>query len=642
MTSLRLRPGKATFRPRVEALEERCLLSVEFRTIDGSHNNEAHIHWGQAGTDLLRVAPAAYGDGISSPAGPGRPSARVVSDIIFNQRTLDTVNDRNMSDFVAAFGQFLDHDLSLTVDAILPNGQPAAPLPISVPAGDPYFDPLGTGTQIIPFNRSRWDSTTGTSQNNPRQQPNEVTSYLDGSQIYGSDAVRADTLRAHVGGRLLTSDGNMLPFNTFGLPNDNNGPFPDNQLFVAGDVRANENIQLTALQTLFMREHNRIADQIHAGHPQLDDETIYQLARRYVGAELQVITYNEFLPALLGPNALPPYAGYDATANAGIVNEFSTAAFRFGHSGVNNTVPRLDNDGNPIPEGPVDLTQASFNPTLFDPSLPNHEGDIDPILKGAASDNLQEIDVMMVDDIRNLLFGPPGSGGIDLGAFDVQRGRDHGLPDYNATRVAYGLDPVTGFDQITSNINLQQRLAAVYGNVNNVDLFVGGMAEDHAPGASVGPLFKAIMVTQFEQLRDGDRFWYQNVFSGSDLANLESTTLADVIRRDTSLTNLQDDVFFFDATSPGLVAVATAVQQTPVPGSGLAPVAAPSSAEFVPQPAPQAGATGFVGQGLPQASSVASLAPAAVGETVTDPVVVTLTSPLTAGLSGLASALPPN
>src|SRR5262249_57168852 len=91
----------------------------------------------------------------------------------------------------------------------------------------------------------------------------------------------------------------------------------------------------------------------------------------------------------------------------------------------------------------------------------------------------------------------------------------------------------------------QGKLQALYGNVDNIDAWVGALAEDHVAGGSTGPLVRAVLADQFQRLRDGDRFWYQRVFSGSALKALEGTTLADVIRRNTSLTNLQGDVFFF-------------------------------------------------------------------------------------------------
>jgi hypothetical protein len=202
----------------------------------------------------------------------------------------------------------------------------------------------------------------------------------------------------------------------------------------------------------------------------------------------------------------------------------------------------------------VSLGDATFNPTLFDPSLPNHEGDIDPILKGDASANAQEVSTKYINELRNTLFGPPGSPGTDLAAVDSQRGRDHGLADYNTTRVAYGLPPVTSFSQITSDVDLQNRLQAVYGNVDNIDLIVGCLAEDHLPGASVGSLTEAIIVDQFARLRAGDRYWYENnLFTPQQLAAIENTTLADIIERNTGLTNIQDNVFFFQVTISGHV-----------------------------------------------------------------------------------------
>src|SRR4029077_6486416 len=136
----------------------------------------------------------------------------------------------------------------------------------------------------------------------------------------------------------------------------------------------------------------------------------------------------------------------------------------------------------------------------------------------------------------NFLFGPPGAGGSDLIARDIQRGRDHGLTDYNSMRAAYGLPRVTSFAQITSNVQVQQKLQQLYGSVNNIDAFVGALAEDHAPGADVGPLTKAVLVDQFTRLRDGDRFFYLNQFSGTQLSNLvANTSLTKIIERNTGV-----------------------------------------------------------------------------------------------------------
>lgn len=375
---------------------------------------------------------------------------------------------------------------------------------------------------------------------NPRQQINDITAYLDGSVVYGSDPARAAALRTMSGGKLKTSQGNLPPYNTMGLPNANDAHiFPNEKLFIGGDVRANENVELTAVHTLFIREHNLLADAIAKKNPKLSDEEIYQRARQIVTAEIQVITYKEFIPALLGPTALKPYRGYNPNVNPGISNEFSTAAFRIGHTLINDDVEFLDNEGEEVRDE-LELAEAFFNPSALIEVGP------DPILKYLATDNAQEVDTKLVKGLRDFLFGPPGAGGLDLASLNIQRGRDHGLADYNATRKAYGLSPVTSFSQIASNAELQQKLQTLYGDVNNIDLWVAGLAEDHVPDASVGQTFQRIMGDQFERTRDGDRFWYQLIFKGRQLSAIESTKLSDVIKRNTTITKLQDNVFFFD------------------------------------------------------------------------------------------------
>ncbi len=499
---------------------------VAVRTIDGTGNNLAHTQWGSTDEELLRVAPAEYTDGISSLAGADRPDARTISTAIAAQDDTTPLNDRNLSAFVYVWGQFLDHDIDLTSTSTTDEAD------ISVPTGDPQFDPNSTGTQVIPFTRSVYDPTTGTSAANPRQQTTQITSWIDASMVYGSDKATADSLRTFVGGQLRTSAGNLPPTDSTGS-------------FVAGDVRANENIELTSMQALFLREHNRIAAQLAHDNPSWTDEQIYQQARARVGAEIQVITYKEFLPALLGQGALTQYRGYNPNVNPGIANEFSTAAFRL-HTLVNDDVEFFGNDGTPVRDE-VELSEAFFNPDLL------KQTGIDNILKYAASTKAQELDNQIVDSLRNFLFGQPGDGGLDLASLNIQRGRDHGLADYNSARKAYGLAPVTSFAQITSDKQVQQTLQSLYGSVDNIDLWVGILAEDHVRGASMGQLGKTIIADQFQRLRDGDRFWYQRQFSGKTLSDLEQTTLSGVIQRNTTTKNLQGNVFFMNAEVNGRI-----------------------------------------------------------------------------------------
>lgn len=503
-------------------------LVVEVAAIDGTGNNLTDTELGSTDEQLLRLVSAEYGDGISTPAGEDRPSAREISNVVVAQSEL-TTNDRGLTDLVWLWGQFIDHDIDLTE-----NAAPAESFDIDVPADDVLFDPDGTGDQVISLNRSVYDTDTGDEAGDPRQQINQITSFLDGSVIYGSDEERAAELRTFEGGKLETSEGDLLPFNEAGLENAGG---TSATLFLAGDVRANENAALTAMHTVWVREHNRLADEIAVANPELTDEEIYQQARAIVRAELQVITYNEFLPALLGQDALSSYTGYDATVDPSISNLFSTAAYRLGHSMLPTELLRLNSDGTTADSGNLSLQEAFFAPQEI------LENGIDSLLLGAANQQAQEIDNMIIDDVRNFLFGEPGQGGFDLASLNIQRGRDHGLADYNQARVDLGLEPVTSFDQITSDPELAAELEALYGDVNNIDAWVGGLAEDHLPGSSLGEFMQTVIVDQFERLRDGDRFWYENVLSSRQISAVEQTTLSDVIMRNTDVEGLSNNVF---------------------------------------------------------------------------------------------------
>ncbi len=524
---------------------------LEFRSIDGSENNTTHTDWGTPDYHLLRLGEANYEDNMAEPRGgyaSSLPSPRAISETVFTQSG-SIPNSVNASDWLWQWGQFLDHDLDLTPAT---SGES---FNIDVPVGDPWFDPFNTGTQEIAFTRSFYDPLTGTAMNNPRQQMNLITAYIDGSNVYGSDEEREIALRTNDGtGKLKTSIGDngeiLLPLNTEGLENDDPFGRPAEELFIAGDIRANEQTGLTATHTLFVREHNRLAEEI--GQRLDDGETalvnlfadsglgegdfIYEATRHVVGAEIQAITYNEFVPLLLGNNALDEYDGYDPTVNPGISNEFSTAAFRVGHTMLSETLQRIN------PDGTVD-SSLSLRDSFFNPDIVVEDG-IDSVLLGLASQPAQEIDTQLIDDVRNFLFGAPGSGGLDLASLNIQRGRDHGLANYNETREALDLDPITDFSQISTNPQVQGNLQAVYSHVDEIDLWVGGLAEDHVSGALVGETFHIILVDQFTRLRDGDRFYYENDAMLSVLApNVEQTTLSDVIVANSEMSHIQENVF---------------------------------------------------------------------------------------------------
>jgi hypothetical protein len=550
--------------------------------IDGVGNNIANPTLGAANSSFSRLAPANFADGVDAPNGQDLPSARVISNLIANQDLngveQDESNNRSMSAWVYAWGQFIDHDMELTEGG-------DAPMNIPIPAGDPTFDPSGQGDLVMPFDRSQPALGTGTSAANPAQYVNQDTSFIDGSTIYGSDAATAAALRTFVGGQLKTSAGGLLPYNTMGLDMQDPTGLPEDQLFAAGDVRANDNVELTNITTLFVREHNYQAAQLAQQHPDWTDQQLYDAARQIVIGEIQSITYNEWLPALMGQHALTPYQGYNPSVDPSISVEFSSAAFRL-HTLLSDDVQFLDNHGNPLPN----LPSLSLADDFFQPGIVAEPGEVAGNLKYLSTDNCQELDEQTVDGLRNDLFpdAPVISnievGASDLIAVDIQRGRDEGDPSYSQIRVAMGEQPVTSFAQITSNVQLQQQLQQLYGSVDKVELFVGLMAEDHLPGSSLGETEQAIVARQFEAVRDGDRFFFENADPPAMVNRLNHTTLAQIIERNTPITNLQSNVFFFYSNIRGSVAGAPPAAgpgapdapqgpHGPRPANGLSPLA---------------------------------------------------------------------
>lgn len=497
----------------------------EFPSLDGSGNNLEHPEFGNAGQAFDRWVAEEYADGLSEPAGQSWPGARDISNIM-SATPGSRENTRGLSDLSWLFGQFIDHDITLSAA-----GHEEA-MNIAIPAGDPFFDPFNTGQKTMEFMRSGYIFD----ESSVRQQVNKISAFIDGSVIYGSDATRADALRTLEGGRLKTSQGDLLPFNEPGLDNAG-GPSPT--MFLAGDIRANENAALSAMHTVWVREHNRVADEIEKRNPDLLDSDIYLLARRFVVGELQAITYHEFLPALLGDKAIGKYKGYDPTVDPDISNIFATAAYRFGHTMLSSELLRLNADGTTADAGNLPLQQAFFNPNEL------IENGIDSLLLGASVQIAQEVDPFLVDDVRNFLFGPPGSGGFDLAALNIQRGRDHGLGNYNQVRIDMGLKPVESFAEISSSPEIQSRLRMAYDSVDHIDAWVGMLAEDHVADSTLGNCAKTIIAKQFQRLRDGDRFYYENVFTGDELREIEKTTLADVIGRNTNIRFSKEQNVFY-------------------------------------------------------------------------------------------------
>jgi hypothetical protein len=408
----------------------------------------------------------------------GGPSPRYVSNRVFNDVGQNLFSENGITQWGWVWGQFTDHDIGLR------NEQPGERAPIAFSKTDPleaFTNDLGA----IAFSRTR--AAAGTGVHTPRQQVNTLSSFIDASNVYGVDPGRLEWLRIgpleHNGARLmLTSDGYLPRVTARGDPTT--APAMDlmgalvgtpNRAVVAGDVRANENIALTSLHTLFAREHNRIVGLLPRW---LSAEERFQIARRIVGAEMQYITYTQFLPAL--GIQLEPYRGYKPLVNPGLSNEFAVVGFRahsMVHGEFDTTVPAgtytdaqltafaaqeiiVQRNG-----AQVTLT-IPLNVAFGNPDLLQQVG-LGPVLESLAERQYKN-DEQIDNTLRSILFQIPKPGipdptvcgapvvnpdcftGVsDLAAIDIARGRDHGIPSYNELRRAYGLAPKTSFAEIT-------------------------------------------------------------------------------------------------------------------------------------------------------------------------------------------------
>ena len=478
---------------------------------------------------LIRLTAPAYGDFLGDMS--VTQDAMTIAHGVFRQSD-DMPNSAGLSQLFTAWGQFVDHDLSHSPDA---SGEFVAAEGL---AG--------------PFERSVYDPQTGIT--GPREQVNTVTPAIDASMVYGSDETREALLRSFEGGRLKVDAGGMMPLAPAGTMAGSTEADP---LFLAGDVRANENAGLTSLHTLFVREHNYWADRLAEARPHWTDHRVFETARTIVEYEIQKITYTDWLPHLIGEVMLPVKSlRHDPGTDGQVSNEFSTAAFRFGHTMVGSEIRRLEEDGTTSPGGHLTVREAFFDNSTI------RNGGLGDLMRGAAATPAQESDTAIIDDLNLFLETPNGVSGFSLAALNILRGRDHGLDGYISVRAQLMGDIDPGrvepgdFSVITSDPALAARLARVYDSVHEVDLWVGGLAEDNLAGTQLGPLFSHIVSEQFTRtaISDTEFMDLPRGIPRRFKKEVKQSGLDDIIERNSDVADIQEDVFVYvPRIAPGSV-----------------------------------------------------------------------------------------
>ena len=530
-----------------------------FRTIDGTCNNVDFPMFGAQGTPLARLLPPFYENGVDVPRGrnqclygnsftPPVPSARHVSLSLLPSKA---TTRPQFTDLLWMWGQFIDHDFTFTPPLQKHCSDcefTSACEPIQISPTDPAFGAFTQNRgQCMKYLRSAPLCSDSFGRGQAREQINMLTSFIDGSVVYGSTERVARALRSFSGGCLKVSPPFPGKKSTLPLMTPETVDLMEcyggrSDCFLCGDTRCNVHTGLLIMHTLFVREHNHCATNIALLNEGANDEQIYQICRKIIGAMIQKITYRDWLPKILGRYGFAKYVGhyegYKSKVNPSLTNEFSTAAFRFGHSMVRPVMDRLDSKFCPLSIGPLRMEYSFFNPPQYYKSLGT-----DPIMRGMLTYATWKVDRFIDLALTTKLFQTPSNPGYDLAALDIQRGRDHGLEPYiqyaRYCRNKFNLSPKI----LSYNAKL---LMKAYGTWDTIDLIIGGLYELPVSDGFLGPTFSCIAGQGFKNIRDGDRFYFENpgVFTTAQFKSIQEYTLSQFLCDNMdNLTMVQNDAF---------------------------------------------------------------------------------------------------
>ncbi|CAH2040402.1 unnamed protein product, partial [Iphiclides podalirius] len=529
----------------------------KYRRLDGLCNNLQHPTWGATMAPFQRLIGPLFSDGINAPrishTGRDLPLSRVVS------RTMhpdDGFHDHAGTVMVIAWGQFMDHDYTLTGTPLEecckrpPHLKHPYCNEIRIPEDD-YFYRL-FGVKCMDFVRG-FPSPRPGCRLGSRIPFNTLTGVIDGNTVYGVTDKFSRKLRTGYGGLLRMNPvfkeyglKDLLPLK-LDIPDEGcTRPNKNMYCFEAGEIRVNEQLVLTVMHTLMAREHNRVAEALAGVNPHWDDETLFQEARRINIAEIQHITFNEFLPILLGKDVMEKFGlvlekqgywnGYDPEVNPDVLASFAAAAYRFGHSLLPTAVERWSKAHKFIASKRLsDLIRRPYD--LY------RAGVLDEYIMGLMNQVAQAMDDSITQEVTNHLFKKVGARfGMDLVSLNMQRGREFGLPGYMEFRKFCGLSGAETFEELFGSMPNEtvRKYETIFEHPIDVDLWSGGVSERPLPGSMLGPTFACIIATQFSYSRRGDRFWFElphqpSSFTPEQLSEIRKSRLARIICDNTDI-----------------------------------------------------------------------------------------------------------
>ena len=479
------------------------------RSYDGSYNDLSDPDMGRVGAAFGRNLPPVYRPDLFN-----EPNPVTVSRELLTRETFIPAKSLNI--LAAAWIQFQVHDWVSHArhkpgenDVVVPL-PPGEPPWVSRPGGPAEAEMRISGNREL--------------KPGPNQAPilfaNSASHWWDGSEVYGPDAKSANALREDVNGvkgaKLRLVDG-YLPV---GL--DGSAVTGFNESWWLG---------LSAMHTLFAREHNAVCDALRAEYPYLNDERVYQTARLIVSALIAKIHTVEWTPAILATKALE--VGMNANWSGPPADDRITRlGLRLVDSHALKSIPKT------MPyhhAAPYSLTEDFVTVYRMHPLLPDDYKFFDYAdgsliankrfteIQGPATDG-----IMRATGLSNVLYSfgiaYPGaitlhnfprelqefkhSGEIvDLSVVDLVRTRRRGVPRYNDFRAGLHMPRIRHFEDLTPDPESVRRLKAVYrNNIDLVDTMVGLFAETPPTGFGFSDTAFRIFVLMASRRLQSDRF----------------------------------------------------------------------------------------------------------------------------------------
>lgn len=490
-----------------------------FRTPDGSWNDAGNPREGSANVRFPRnvSADAAHGEQMPQLL---EPNPALVSEALLARKDGKMHEVPFLNLLAASWIQFMVHDW-VSHRTYRPDAGASQTIPVTLPEGHVGREAFRDG--VMPVGKTMPDPTHLPSEGGPATTINEVTSWWDGSQLYGSDAETSRCLRSRVDGK-LEIDGEFLP-SEGGVER----------------VGYNKNwwVGLSMLHTLFVREHNAICDELKKHHPTWDDARLFEVARLVNTAVMAKIHTVEWTPAIL-PNRTLKIAmetnwygllesrlhrrnrkvlrrvkvangvigglvgGKTQKHGApyGLSEEF-VEVYRL-HELLPDSVRVHALDGKPATELTLEQTRLREVPALV------RKHGMSALFY---SFGIQHPGGIVLHNYPTTLrtLRVPGSPSLDLASVDILRSRERGVPRYNAFRKQLGLRPITRFEDLTDDEADLQALRSVYKNVDEIDMAVGTRAETERPEKfGFGETLFQIFILNASRRLQADRFFTES------------------------------------------------------------------------------------------------------------------------------------